>query len=129
MSQGNVEIVRAANRAWNEGDMDTFRDYLDPDVILRTVGNWPEPGPYVGREAVLAFSQSLRGAFDEDRLREAGECAHGGRGGGGLASHRSPRGAFDEDRLREASECVHGADRVVMRLAMDTVGHGPPTSL
>jgi ketosteroid isomerase-like protein len=73
MSQENVEIIRAANHAWNEGDMDAFRDCLDPEVIVQTVGNWPEPGPYVGRESVMGFYRSLRAAFDEDRLRETSE--------------------------------------------------------
>jgi ketosteroid isomerase-like protein len=98
MSQENVETIRAINQVWNEGDMDAFRERLDPEVIVQTVGNWPEPGPYVGREAVMAFYRSLRAAFDEDRLRET-------------------------------SEYLHLADRVVVRLAMDTVGHGPPANL
>jgi ketosteroid isomerase-like protein len=53
MSQENVEIVRASFEAWNAGDMDAFRELYDPDVILRMDANWPEPGPYVGREAVM----------------------------------------------------------------------------
>ena len=53
MSQENVEVVRAGFEAWNAGDMDAFREMHDPDVILRTVEDWPEPGPYVGREAVM----------------------------------------------------------------------------
>jgi ketosteroid isomerase-like protein len=55
MSEENVEVVRAASQAWNAGDMDAFRELHDPDVILRTEKNWPEPGPYTGREAVLCF--------------------------------------------------------------------------
>jgi hypothetical protein len=43
--------------------------------------------------------------------------------------YRGLRDAFDEDRLRETSEYLHAADRVVVRLAMDTVGHGPPAEL
>ena len=35
MSRENVEIVRARFEAWNAGDMDAFRDLLDPDMILR----------------------------------------------------------------------------------------------
>ena len=53
MSQENVEIVRAAFEAWNAGDMDAFRDVYDPDAILRIPEGWPEPGPYVVREAVM----------------------------------------------------------------------------
>ena len=98
MSQGKVEIIRAANEAWNDGDMEAFHEHLDPEVILQTVGNWPEPGPHVGRDAVMSFYRGLRAAFDEDRLRET-------------------------------SDPLEVADHVVIRLAMDTTGHGPPTSL
>ena len=59
MSQENVEIVRRALDAWNAGDMDEVRAAYDADVILRTPEGWPEPGPYVGREAVMCqFEQN-----------------------------------------------------------------------
>ena len=61
MSQENVEIVRAAFEAWNAGDMDALRELYDPDVIVRTPEGWPEPGPFVGREAVMRqFEQTAR---------------------------------------------------------------------
>ena len=53
MSQENVEVVRAFFEAWNSGDMDAVRDTYDPNVIVRAVEGWPEPGPYVGRDAVM----------------------------------------------------------------------------
>jgi ketosteroid isomerase-like protein len=52
MSQENVEVVRAVYSAWNAGDMDALRELYDPDVIMRMPEGWPEPGPYVGREAI-----------------------------------------------------------------------------
>src|SRR4051794_11992905 len=66
MSQENVEVVRAVFEAWNAGDMDAFRELYDPDIILRTVEDWPEPGPYVGREAVMRFFGQLRETWDTD---------------------------------------------------------------
>ncbi len=66
MSQENVEIVKASCEAWNAGDMDAVRDLYDPDVIVRTVEDWPEPGPYVGREAVMRFHEQLRDTWDAD---------------------------------------------------------------
>ena len=68
MSEENVEVVRAGFAAWNAGDMDAFRELHDPDVILRPLSDWPEPGPYVGREAVMAFDQRLRETFEADTL-------------------------------------------------------------
>ena len=66
MSQENVEIMRATFEAWNAGDMDAFRELYDPDVILRMPEAWPEPGPFVGREAVMRHWEQQREAFDAD---------------------------------------------------------------
>jgi ketosteroid isomerase-like protein len=68
MSQENVEIVRAFFEVWNAGDMDAFRELYDPDVIVRTVADWPEPGPHVGREAAMRWFEQGREAFDADAL-------------------------------------------------------------
>jgi len=46
MSQENVEVARGFFAAWNAADMDALREMHDPDVIVRTVKDWPEPGPY-----------------------------------------------------------------------------------
>jgi ketosteroid isomerase-like protein len=61
-----VEIVRAAFAAWNTGDMDALREYFDPDVIMRMPEGWPEPGPYVGREAVMRQLEQQRETWDAD---------------------------------------------------------------
>jgi ketosteroid isomerase-like protein len=66
MSQENVEIVRAAFEAWNAGDMDAHRELHDPGVILRTPEGWPEPGPFVGRKAVVRQFEQLRDTWDAD---------------------------------------------------------------
>jgi ketosteroid isomerase-like protein len=68
MSQENVEIVRAVFAAWNAGDMDAVRDLLNPDVVVRGPEGWPEPGPFVGREAVMREWEQLRETWDADAL-------------------------------------------------------------
>jgi ketosteroid isomerase-like protein len=68
MSQENVEIVRRAFAAWNAGDVDAIRELHDPDVIVRPIEGWPEPGPFVGREAVLRWLEQLREAWDTDAM-------------------------------------------------------------
>ena len=68
MSQENVEIVRAAFAAWNTGDMDAVRELFDPAVIVRTLEGWPEPGPYVGREAVMRWWEQVRETWDADPI-------------------------------------------------------------
>src|SRR5213080_4355369 len=66
MSQENVEIVRAGFEAWNAGDMDAFRELYDPDVIVRNAEGWPEPVPFVGREAAMGWFKQLRETWDTD---------------------------------------------------------------
>jgi uncharacterized protein len=68
MSHENVQLVRAIWKAWNAGDMDTVRALYDPDVIVRTPEDWPERGPWVGREAVMRAWQQQRETFDADEL-------------------------------------------------------------
>ena len=66
MSQENVEIVRAAFQAWNAEDMDALRELYDPKVSWRPPPDWPEPGPYVGRDAVMRQLEQLRQTWDAD---------------------------------------------------------------
>ena len=73
MSQENVEIVRAAYEAWNAGDMDAWADFLAPDVISRPPEGWPEPGPFVGREAFVRWCEQLRETWDADALEPIGD--------------------------------------------------------
>ena len=78
MSQENVEIVRALFEVWNAGDMDASRELYDPDVIVRTVEDWPEPGPYVGREAAMRFHQQLRDTWDATVVEPIGDFIEAG---------------------------------------------------
>ena len=66
MSQETVEHMKAAFDAWNAGDMDALREIHDPDAILRMPEGWPEPGPFLGREAVMRQFEQLRETFDDD---------------------------------------------------------------
>jgi ketosteroid isomerase-like protein len=64
MSQENVELAQAWNEAWNAGDMDAVRELYDPDVVVRPMKDWPEPGPFFGREAVMQWMEQLRDTWD-----------------------------------------------------------------
>ena len=68
MSQENVEIVRAASRRGTRGTWTPFVSLCDPDIILRAPEGWPEPGPFVGREAVMRQLEQLRETWDADAL-------------------------------------------------------------
>jgi ketosteroid isomerase-like protein len=73
MSEENVEIVRALFEAWNAGDMDAFRELYAPDAIMRMDENWPEPGPYFGREAIMREFEQLRQTWDADAAEPIGD--------------------------------------------------------
>jgi ketosteroid isomerase-like protein len=68
MSQENLEIVRRFYDALNAGDVNTVRDSLDPDAVMRPMKGWPEPGPYVGRDTIVAYIAQLRDTWVADFL-------------------------------------------------------------
>lgn len=77
MGQEHIAVVRASFDAWNAGDMERVRDLHHPEAIVRAPPGWPEPGPEVGREAVMAqfaAAGDVRGGFAAriDRLRVCG---------------------------------------------------------
>ena len=78
MSQENVEIIRAAYEIWNAGDMDAFGEFYDPDAITRPPKGWPEPGPFVGREAIMRQWRNVREAWDAGKLEPIGDFIDAG---------------------------------------------------
>jgi ketosteroid isomerase-like protein len=78
MSQENVEVVRAAFAAWNTGDMDALHQLYDPDALLRAPEGWPEPGPYLGREAIMRWFEQLRETWDADAFELIGDLIGAG---------------------------------------------------
>jgi ketosteroid isomerase-like protein len=78
MSQENVEVLQAVFAAWNTGDMDALRELFDPGVIMRPPEGWPEPGPEVGREAVMRQFEQLRETWDADALEPISDFMHAG---------------------------------------------------
>jgi ketosteroid isomerase-like protein len=78
MSQENVEVLRAFFAAWNAGDMDALRELHDPTVIMHAPTGWPEPGPEVGRDAVMRQFERLRTAWDADWVEPTGDFIDAG---------------------------------------------------
>jgi ketosteroid isomerase-like protein len=62
MSQENVEMVRTYLKLWNAGDMEGVRELYDPDAVMEAMPDWPEPGPFIGRDAVMQELNHVRGA-------------------------------------------------------------------
>ena len=73
MSEENVEVVRNYVQVWNAGDMEAVRALYDPDAVMRAAPAWPEPGPFVGRDAVMQQLSQARSAFDSDSLEILGD--------------------------------------------------------
>src|SRR2546428_7001721 len=68
MSRENVEVLRSFYAAWNAGDMEAIRELHDPDVIMQAPKGWPEPGPEVGRDAVMRQFEQLRATWKTDSV-------------------------------------------------------------
>jgi len=70
MSKENTEVVRSCFDAWNAGDMGALRELWHPDSTMGYPEGWPEPGPFVGRDAVMRQFEQLRGTWDAEGLEE-----------------------------------------------------------
>jgi ketosteroid isomerase-like protein len=68
MSEENIEVVRTYFKVWNAGDMEGVRELYDPDAVMEAMPDWPEPGPFVGRDAVMQHLSRVRDAFDSDSV-------------------------------------------------------------
>ena len=64
MSQENVEVVRACYAALNAGDMDAAGELFAADAVMRMPQDWPEPGPFVGRDAVVRQLRRMGQTWD-----------------------------------------------------------------
>jgi N-acetylglutamate synthase-like GNAT family acetyltransferase len=62
-------FLEAAGRL-TAGDFDGFAELLHPDVSTSGVEDWPEPGPYSGREAVLAQFTRIVADFEAQRFSD-----------------------------------------------------------
>ena len=76
MSQENVDVVLAYLEGWNAGDMEAIRNILDAETTLRTVEGWPEPGPYIGRDAVMRILFQARDTWDFDAIDRVSDFVH-----------------------------------------------------
>jgi ketosteroid isomerase-like protein len=70
MSQENVEVALEAIEAWNSGDMERLGELYDAGAVMlyEPSANWPEPGPFVGRDAIMRQFRWLRDTFESDSL-------------------------------------------------------------
>jgi ketosteroid isomerase-like protein len=67
MSRDNIAIMRAVFAAWNV-DMDAHSALYHRDAVIWPPEDWPEPGPFFGKEAVVRQYEQMRATFDADAL-------------------------------------------------------------
>jgi len=67
MSERNVEMVLEAIRLFEAADFGRV-DLWHPDCRITAPEGWPEQGPFVGRDAVIAQFERLAADFGEQTL-------------------------------------------------------------
>ena len=68
MLQQNVERLRGAYEAFNEGGVDAFLERLAPDFQVRDRASSPDRETRYGREGIMQLFDSYMEAFDALRL-------------------------------------------------------------
>jgi ketosteroid isomerase-like protein len=65
MSQENVEIVREANAAFNQRDLDHWIEFFDPEIEYHDTPGFPSGGMHLGREAFRRHAESYLDAWSD----------------------------------------------------------------
>jgi ketosteroid isomerase-like protein len=72
MSQENVEIVRRAFEAFNQGGVEEALPRFAPDIVLYALPEWPGPSEYRGHDGIRALMTEWTENFDDFEM-EVGE--------------------------------------------------------
>jgi limonene-1,2-epoxide hydrolase len=106
MSQENVEVVRRAYEATNQGDYDRVESLIHPNIEFHTFGRSPEAGVYRGKEAVREYNENLFAQFESIRF-EIGELVDAGdRVVVMTTQHAVPKGGHQEMKVEVAEVWV-----------------------
>jgi ketosteroid isomerase-like protein len=80
----NTDLLRAGYDAWNRGDLDAWLELLDPDIVIRTSGAFPDLAPeYRGLERARKFWRQMLEPWKDFRIEvqqieEEGDIAAAG---------------------------------------------------
>jgi ketosteroid isomerase-like protein len=78
MASEHVDRFRDAMRAWNDQDWDALGAFYTPDAVLHHPDDWPEPGPTIGREAIIEQWKTTWQAFGQAEVSIERAEAEGG---------------------------------------------------
>jgi hypothetical protein len=77
VAQENVETVRRAFELWEASEFDALAALYDPAVSIFAPEDWPEPGPWHGREVAMEQFRTLQDGFSERSVFIDEIAAHG----------------------------------------------------
>jgi ketosteroid isomerase-like protein len=122
MSQENVNTVLTFHSAFNQGDMDRYFAFFDPEIEFQDRPGFPGPGVHRGLEAVRRHVEDYREAWVEPRVETEEIRSVGDRvvtrityTGVGKSSRPAPCGAAARPSPSGARYCV--GDVAVARAA------------
>jgi ketosteroid isomerase-like protein len=75
--QRNLEVVSRLGELWNAADHDRILELYREDVVMTAAPEWPEPGPWVGKEQVDSEQRQWLDAWDTVELIVGGVDAAG----------------------------------------------------
>ena len=78
MSQENVELVMESFRRFEANDVQGFAALWHPEGRATAPADWPEPGPFVGRDAVVAQFERLAADWANHRFENIEVVADSG---------------------------------------------------
>jgi ketosteroid isomerase-like protein len=68
-AMSNTDLLRAGYDAWNRGDLDGWLELLDPDIVIRTSGAFPDFAPeYRGLERAGKFWRQMLEPWEDFRI-------------------------------------------------------------
>jgi hypothetical protein len=104
MSQENIDLVLESIRRFRPSGLDEWAELWHQDTRMTLPEGSPEPGPFIGLEAVKRQFERLFESFSVLRIR-----GRGGRGRlGGLGSGHLPgpcSGCGERGRIRHPPRC------------------------
>lgn len=68
MSQENYEVVLAGFRCFESWDLAGFRRLVDPDSTATGFEDWPEPGPWIGPDALIHQLERITADWSNHRI-------------------------------------------------------------
>jgi uncharacterized protein len=75
----NEELARRAAELYVAGDVDAYADLFAEDAVFYASSNWPEPGPWKGREAIRSYGHEWHSEWRELALEVKTTRAKGDR--------------------------------------------------